>query len=173
MIHSPEARLPGTGPVPEGARLDVFLPIVLHEQGHLRATFAHLVQYFSEHVARERRVRMVSSAIPLLQMKVRTTKTPPFSSRYLQPPTTSSTVAAQALSKISPLRKVLPILLCSTFLAPRPPPLLLSLLQSRLLLRLQSRLLSHPPSFLLPRPCPAPPRWKTAVPNPRGPASRT
>ena len=52
LIHSPGTRPPGTWALTEEARLDVFLPYVLHrEQPALRAVFAYLVQYFAQYVA--------------------------------------------------------------------------------------------------------------------------
>ena len=52
MIHCPGDRLPGTWPLPEEARLEVFLPyMLLREQPALRAAFAHVVQYFAQYVA--------------------------------------------------------------------------------------------------------------------------
>ena len=52
MIHSPGSHLAGTWAIPEEAALDVFLPyILLREKPALRPVFAHLVQYFAQHVA--------------------------------------------------------------------------------------------------------------------------
>ena len=52
MVHSPGTRPPNTHPVPEEARLDVFLPIVLlKEYPELQPIFAQLVQSYAQHVA--------------------------------------------------------------------------------------------------------------------------
>ena len=52
MVHSPGMRPPNTHAVPEEARLDVFLPIVLlKEFPELRPIFAQLVQAYAQHVA--------------------------------------------------------------------------------------------------------------------------
>ena len=52
MVHSPGTRPPNTHAVPEEARLDVFLPIVLlKEYPELRPVFAQLVQSYAQHVA--------------------------------------------------------------------------------------------------------------------------
>ena len=52
MVHSPGTRPPNTDAVPEEARLDVFLPIILlKEFPELRPVFAQLVQSYAQHVA--------------------------------------------------------------------------------------------------------------------------
>ena len=52
MVHSPGTRPPNTHPVPEEARLDVFLPLVLlKEYPELGPVFAQLVQSYAQHVA--------------------------------------------------------------------------------------------------------------------------
>ena len=52
MVHSSGTRPPNTPAVPEEARLDVFLPLVLlKEFPELRPVFAQLVQSYAQHVA--------------------------------------------------------------------------------------------------------------------------
>ena len=52
MVHSSGTRPPNTHAVPEEARLDVFLPLVLlKEFPELRPVFAQLVQSYAQHVA--------------------------------------------------------------------------------------------------------------------------
>ena len=52
MVHSSGTRPPHTNAVPEEARLDVFLPIILlNEFPDLRPIFAQLVQSYAQHVA--------------------------------------------------------------------------------------------------------------------------
>ena len=52
MVHSAGTRPPNTHAVPEEARLDVFLPLVLlKEYPELRPVFAQLVQSYAQHVA--------------------------------------------------------------------------------------------------------------------------